>query len=120
MVKRVGIVTVDIEKHLYEKIATESNKENLSIRKFVNQIIEEKFEKDQFLNNISPKLSLIEFTEESILIRDETAKKSRFAEIIIKNEKLWCSLDEKENCSHVRFAFMLPGLVKLKDKLKQI
>ena len=121
MVKGRGdIITVDIERTIHQQLLSIAKTRDLSLRKLVNEILLSNIEKDQFIKSIAPKFSLIEFTEDSILIRDKYAKKTRFAEITIKNEKMWCSLDEDSVCGHIHFALMFPELTNLKGSLKQI
>lgn len=120
MGKRVGIITVDIEEYLYKEITKRAGKQNLSIRKFVNKIIEKNFEKEDFLKLIVPKISLLSIEQDGFILRDDVAKKSRLAEVKIRNGKLWCDLDEKNVCDHIHYVLMLPDIVNFKDKLKQI
>lgn len=120
MGKRLGIITVDIEENLYKQITEKAEKQNLSIRKFVNQLIEKNFEKEDFLKLVSPKISILSIEQDGFVLRDDTAKKSRLAEIKIRNGKLWCDLDEKNVCDHIHYVLMLPDIVNFKDKLKQI
>lgn len=120
MTKRSDIITVDIERPLHEKLTKSADAKNISLRKFVNETLRMDVEKIEFMSRIAPKLSMIEAQSDSILIRDESAKKTRFAQIVIRNEKLWCDLDDSHECEHVRYALTLPELINLKDKLKKL
>jgi hypothetical protein len=40
-------------------------------------------------------------------------KKNQIAEITLKNNQLYCSLDEKTDCVHVHYALALPELARL-------
>jgi len=117
---RANIVPVDIDKIIYKQISKKAEKKNKSIRKFVNELLELSLSKDEFVQRIAPRLSPIELQPDSILLRDDSLKKTRFAQIVIRNEKLWCDLDDTHDCEHVRYALMLPELVNLKDKLKKL
>lgn len=77
-------------------------------------------EKEEFINRISPRFSLIGFSEDSIIIKDETMKKTRLSMITIRNEKLWCDVEDVDDCEHIHYALMLPQLSRIKDKLNQI
>ena len=116
---RSAIITVDMEKPIHKEVS-DTKPEDISLRQFVNNVLLMNVEKHKLLKLVAPKFSVIEVTQDSILIKDETVKKTRFAQIIIKNEKLWCDLDESGDCTHIRYSLMLPELVKLKGKLKQI
>ena len=120
MSKRGDIITVDIERSLHEKLSQSAESKNISLRKFVNEILRMSIEKNEFVHRIAPRLSPIELQPDSILLRDDSSKKTRFAQIVIRNEKLWCDLDDTHDCEHVRYALMLPELVNLKDKLKKL
>ena len=77
-------------------------------------------EKNEFINKIAPRLSLLVFNEESIVIQDDQLKKTRLSMIIIRDGKLWCDLDEKYDCGHIHYVLTLSQLSRIKDKLKQI
>ena len=119
-VARKNIKTIDVENPLYEKITKKSKEKNLSIHKFTNELLRQSLTKDEFVKRVEPGLKLLEFEEESMLIRDDLAKKTRLATITIRNGKLWCDLDEKNDCNHIHYVLMLPDIVNFKDKLKQI
>jgi len=119
-VARKNIKTIDVENQLYEKITKRAKEKNLSIHKFTNEILHQILTKDEFAKRVAPGLRLLEFESDSILVRDDLAKKTRLATISIRNGKLWCDLDEKNDCNHIHFVLMLPDIVNFKDKLKQI
>jgi len=117
---RKNIKTIDVENPLYEKITKRSKEKNLSIHKFTNELLRQELTKDEFVKRVAPGLRLLEFEQESMLIRDDLAKKTRLATVSIRNGKLWCDLDEKIDCNHIHYVLMLPDIVNFKDKLKQI
>ena len=47
------------------------------------------------------------------LLRDKSAKGERLAEITIRNRKIWCSLDNSEDCDHIHFALAIPEFGRL-------
>ena len=115
-----GYITVEIEKSTYLKLIKNADTANLSIRKFVNKMIDDNFSRDEFLRKVAPKLSLLDFISDSILIKDSSAKKDRLATIKIQEGRLFCDFDEKYDCQHIHFVLTLPQLVSIKDKLDQI
>jgi len=117
---RRGVISVEIEKSIYEEIVQESENNNISIKKFTNNLLRERFEKSAFIKKVAPKLSLLDFGNDFILIRDETAAKNRLSVIKVRDSKLWCDLDEAYDCSHIHYVLTLPQLVSVKDKLNQI
>jgi len=120
MTRKPGIKTVDIEPENYQLITDKTEKTNISIKQFVNDIIKANFEKYEFLKTVAPKISIISIESDVLSLKDESAKKSRLAEIKIKNGRLYCDLDESQNCEHIHYALILPELLKFKDKIKQI
>lgn len=117
---RGDIITVDIERDLHNVLSSKAKAKNTSLRKFVNNMLYMEIEKNDFLKKVAPRLSMIEMTEKDILLRDETATKTRFVQIIIRNEMLWCDLDEINDCRHIHFVMMLPEFAKFKDIIKSI
>ncbi len=118
--KNKNYIVVNIDKKLYLKLREKSNAIDTSIRNLVHVILEDQFKNDEFLRLVAPRLSLIQFNEDSILIKDEKMKKSRLAEITIINGRLWCDLDEKGDCEHIHYCLRLPRMAEFKDKLKQL
>ena len=117
---RKNIKTVDIENSIYAKIVKTASSENISIYKFVNEIIDQTLTKNEFVKLVMPKFSLVEVSEYNIIIKDEGAIQIRFAVIIIRDGKLWCELDEDYDCHHIHYVLTLPQLAFVKDRLKQI
>lgn len=120
MGRKPGVKTVDIEPELYQLITDKTEKTNISIKQFINDIIKANFEKYEFLKMVAPKVSFISIESDVLLLKDEHVKKSRLVEIKIKNGKLYCNLDESQNCEHIHYALTLSELLQFKDKIKQI
>ncbi len=101
---------------IYDRLAKIYKKEKTD--KSLTQWISEKLlmvlEKDEFLKNYAPFLSKIAVNESSVILRDE--KIQRLVEIIYRDNKFWCDVDEEECCVHVHFALALPELAELKNK----
>ncbi len=119
MVKQ-DIVPVDIKREIYNEVSKVAELNGISLRKFVNEMLDLDVQKKSFLQKIAPKMNFVELTEESILLRENNAKQVRYYQITIRNKKLWCDVDDKPDCSHIHYVLMLPEIVKLKDKLDQI
>lgn len=113
-------VVVNVDRDLYIKLREKSITRNMSVRHLFHTLLEDQFKNDEFLKLTAPKLSLIQFNEDSILIKDEKMKKSRLAEITIINGRLWCDLDEKGDCEHIHYCLRLPRMSEFKGKLKQL
>jgi len=117
---RKNIKTVDMENPIYEKIIKGANETNISIHKFINELVEQALAKNEFIKTIVPRFSVIEFSEDSIIIKDEKSKQTRIVIITIQNGKLFCDVHGKNDCEHIHYVLMLPQLAKIKDKLKMV
>ena len=115
-----GFVPVEVEKTLYQKITSHAEKQNMTIKQYVSIILSERFEKEEMIKEISPKLNILEFSTDSIIVRDNHVKQSRFAMIEIREGRLWCELEQSFDCQHIRYVLTLSNLSKIKDRLKHI
>jgi len=120
MNRKKDIITVDIQRPLHAKIVKKSQEKNISIRKFVNEILNKEIENDIFLKRILPALSLIQITENDILLRDESSKTVKIIQITLQNDMYWCDKDHSNNCQHIRYVMILPECVKFKDRINNI
>ena len=104
-------LTVNAE--IYDRIARIYKKEKTdkSLTQWVSDILLMALEKDNFLKSYAPFLSKITVSGNSVVIRDE--KLQRLVEVIYRDNKLWCDVDDEECCVHVHFALALPELAEL-------
>ncbi len=110
-----GAVSVDVKLDKYEKLIKSSKLQNITIKQFLDNIIKDKYEHDDFLKLIAPRLSIIEFSEISIIVKDEILTKMRFAAVRINNNELYCDLDDERDCKHIRFCLSSNKLKNLKN-----
>lgn len=86
---------------------------------WVRNLVDDVMIKKKFFNEVyAPKLSLISVEEDSILIRDDSAKSTRLAEIKLHNNKFSCSLDDGTTCLHIQYALILPEIGKVIRNIK--
>jgi len=109
MGSRTDIVTVDIEKPLYNKLFMIKEKKGISIRKYVYDVLLMNLEKEEFLRQYVPFLSIIGIQDNILYIKD--AKKDKIIEIRMKNGKLQSN---DSNPTYLQYAMALPELVRLK------
>jgi hypothetical protein len=110
-----GVVTVDIKKEKYLKLLEKSDHKSISIRKFIDDMVTREIENSEFLLRIVPALSLLTITEGSVMILDKSNKTKRIAEILIRNGRYVCDLDNSSDCKHIKFMLIMPESVKFKD-----
>jgi hypothetical protein len=87
---------------------------------FVNELLSEMLEKDEFLKKYAPFLSEEGCTKDILYIKD--IKENKTAEIYLNDNdnKLYCSLCKTFNCFHIQFAIATPKIAKLNIKPKAI
>lgn len=78
---------------------------------FVNDLLGDILDKDEFLQRYAPMLSLEGYSYNCLYIKD--AKRQVTAEIYRYDNKIKCTLDESFDCEHVRFALAIPEVAKL-------
>lgn len=120
MNRKKDIITVDIQRPLHAKITKKSQEKNMSIRKFVNEILNKEIENDEFLKRVVPAITLIQITENDILLRDKSTKSVKIIQITIRNDMYWCDDHKSSNCQHIRYIMILPDCVKFKHRIKNI
>lgn len=91
-----------------------AQKTNLSFTKWISEYILMNLERDEFLRIYAPFLEKIGISDNRITIRD--SKMEKLTDVFLKDEKLFCSLDESDDCIHIHFALALPELGRLKKK----
>lgn len=107
-----GYRTINLEIDLYYKISDIAKKRDTSLRKYVNDVIADVVQRDEFVSRIWPFLKIVALDERSIFIKDQ--KSNHVAEVVIlKNEKkednqyefkMQCVPDKSVTCVHVAYA----------------
>lgn len=105
--------TVELPPELYQKYMDKAKEKGTTVKYLVKDLLMMNLEKEDLLKRISPALSFVGINENTIMIRD----KNRIADIYLKDHTLFCNLDGKTDCNHVRFALACPELGKLKVKM---
>jgi len=110
---RAEVIT-KIKKKFIEKQQRNVLDESKKIGSFVNDLLIEVLEKDEFLSIMMPYYSLIGIQDNILFIKDEKSKK--IAEVYLKDLTLYCELDESQDCEHIHFAYAIPEVAKLNIK----
>jgi len=98
-------------KELYERAKTKALEKGLTLQAYVNTMLNLNIEKDEFLKHYAPHLSAT-VGEDSIYVKD-SKRGGRTAEIVLRDGKLVCYLDEDSDCEHIKFAIALPEIARL-------
>jgi hypothetical protein len=104
-------VFAKLKQKLVEKQQRNALDENKKIGSFVNDLLVDVLEKDEFLSVMMPYYSPIGIHDNVLFIRDEKNKK--VAEIYLKDHMLYCDLDQTQDCEHIHFAYAIPEVAKL-------
>lgn len=104
-------VFAKIKQKFQEKQQRNALDENKKIGSFVNDLLVDVLEKDEFLSIMMPYYSPIGIHDNILFIRDERNKK--VAEIYLKDHLLYCDLDKTQDCEHIHFAYAIPEVAKL-------
>ncbi len=78
---------------------------------FVNELLHDLLEKDEFLRHYAPFLSEEGCTRDTLYIKD--FKENKTVEIHLHDGKLYCSLCQSFSCFHIQFAIATPRVAKL-------
>jgi predicted DNA-binding ribbon-helix-helix protein len=104
-----GYRTVNLEIDLYYKISEIAKKRDISLRKYVNDVIADVIQRDEFVSRIWPFLKIVALDERSMFIKDQ--KTNHVAEVVIRTQEnnqdkfiMQCLPDESDTCVHVAYA----------------
>jgi len=95
----------------------EQNKDNLrqkgitSFTGFLTHMMNKSIKQNTHVDYFMKKVYL---KENLLAIQDNI--QNRVVELVIKNGKIKCIFDEKDNCVHVGFAYSIPEVIKLLNK----
>ncbi|MEW6605441.1 MAG: hypothetical protein AB1351_12245 [Thermoproteota archaeon] len=106
---RVDLVEPLIRK--WEKEKKYRSDVNQKFSGYVNDILGDILEKDEFLQKYAPMLSLEGYSYNCLYIKDE--KRHATAEIYRHDNQIKCALDDSFECEHVHFALAIPEVAKL-------
>ncbi len=95
----------------WEKEKTLLPQINKTFGGFVNDLLEDVLDKDEFLQVYAPYLSLEGYSYNCLYIKD--TKRQATAEIWRHDNKIKCTLCNSFDCEHVHFALAIPEVAKL-------
>jgi hypothetical protein len=118
-VVKTKVNTVDIiDQDVYESLKREADIENISFRKYANEQLAMRVEKEKFMRKYMPKLSKLAFDEGILFIKDKEDG-TEIAKVGLSKEGLvHCTLCKSDTCIHVMYALSMPELGRL-EHLKE-
>jgi hypothetical protein len=111
---RVGLMPRLLKKHqeALEKRPTNTDKKLIG---FVNDLLTDVIDKDDFLRVYAPAISYINVYDNVLYLKDNKIKNKEIR-IFLQKEELWCDHDRSSCCEHIRYAFAIPEIAKLNLK----
>ena len=105
------VVTVDIVYDNYVKAKAKAVEKNMKIRQVVNNILQEAFEKEEFISRVAPFLSIDSYADNRITVKDVNEKV--LVDVFYRDGDLWSDQDKSVNCKHTKFVWMAPSIAKM-------
>jgi hypothetical protein len=100
--------------HYQSKVRKGLVSKNTSFSRFVTELLEHALENEPGLSLIQPLIRTVGTVGDSIIVCDRS---NRVAEVKLvsgkKLARLFCALDERDDCDHVGFVFSTPELYSL-------
>lgn len=122
MVKRGGkeIVTVDIEKDIYETIKKKAGIGRFTVKEYINNILREDANRAKILLKSMPRLTMEGYKKNSMIFVGDEKVDDGLADVFVVAGRLHCEFCDSFECEHVQFASLQPeALHLLKYEKKQ-
>lgn len=108
-----NLTTMEITMDNANKIKKKAAKDRRNISDTINEILEEYFEKKEFISDYSPHLGIDEIRYHKAFILDR--EKKRIVEVDYLCPDLYCHLDSSNDCEHTRFLWMSFDISKIEN-----
>lgn len=106
--------TVYISHPTYPLIKAEAEAQRYSVKEYINRILEQHLEKQEFLSKVVPDLSLdsLDYEINKIVIKD--SQLGRLHNVYFRNFQMECETCRSSDCLHTRYAFTLDDIYRLR------
>jgi hypothetical protein len=119
-----GFKSITVSEHVYNKFfkAYEKSKKTLEIKGirsfsgYLTSMMEEMMLRYETFARHAPYMEKLSIDENRVVLKDN--KRNRIAEVMLKEGELQCLLDERADCVHVGFAYSLPEMYNMNNKIK--
>jgi hypothetical protein len=111
---RKGKTTVYISHPTYPLIKAEAESQRYSVKEYINKILEQHLEKQEFLSKVVPDLSLdsLDYELNKVVIKD--SRLGRLYNVYFRNFQMECESCRASDCLHTRYAFTLDDIYRLR------
>ena len=106
--------TVYISHPTYPLIKAEAEAQRYSVKEYINRILEQHLEKQEFLSKVVPDLSLdsLDYEINKLVIKD--SRLGRLHNVYFRNFQMECETCRSSDCIHTRYAFTLDDIYRLR------
>jgi hypothetical protein len=111
---RKGKTTVYISHPAYPLLKAEAESQRYSVKEYINKILEQHLEKQEFLSKVVPDLSLdsLDYEINKVVIKD--SRLGRLYNVYFRNFQMECESCRSSDCLHTRYAFTLDDIYRLR------
>jgi hypothetical protein len=106
--------TVYISHPTYPLIKAEAEAKRYSVKEYINKILEQHLERQEFLSKVVPDLSLdsLDYEINKLVIKD--SRLGRLFNVYFRNFQMECETCRSSDCIHTRYAFTLDDIYRLR------
>ena len=106
--------TVYISHPTYPLIKAEAEAQRYSVKEYINRILDQHLEKQEFLSQVVPDLSLdsLDYEINKVVIKD--SRLGRLHNVYFRNFQMECETCRSSDCLHTRYAFTLDEIYRLR------
>ena len=106
--------TVYISHPTYPLIKAEAEAQRYSVKEYINRILDQHLEKQEFLSQVVPDLSLdsLDYEINKVVIKD--SRLGRLHNVYFRNFQMECETCRSSDCLHTRYAFTLDDIYRLR------
>jgi hypothetical protein len=106
--------TVYISHPTYPLIKAEAEAQRYSVKEYINRILDQHLEKQEFLSQVIPDLSLdsLDYEINKVVIKD--SRLGRLHNVYFRNFQMECETCRSSDCLHTRYAFTLDDIYRLR------
>lgn len=115
-----GIVSVDIYRSTYDKISKLAEKHHMTIKDYVNQLLESHVTTIGIINKRFSQVSQVGSTDTAILMEDKGKNAIASITMRIEDGNMFCSVCKKDFCEHIFRSLLSPDWIKILDNLDRI
>ena len=114
----VAILVYERYKQTYQKKKEQLVRKGVtSFAGYITSTLEELMEKDEVFARRAPFMQEFGFDEGTNTIYIKDNRTNRIAGVTVREKGLTCDIDQRDDCVHIGFAYALPQVYKVMEKL---